>query len=141
VLTLEGVAIRALIRTWTVSLAGTRPPSLTIFLISAPSLEPYRILSNEFKYLAYLGDFGAHQVAGGNVGVSKLFNQLGTLCSLTGGRTTEDKSKLGVSKDLLDLLLLLMRRSVVFVCVLIAHSICACLFVYFKYFHSYYSNL
>jgi len=70
------------------------------------------------------------------VGVSKLFNQLGTLCSLTGGRATEDKSKLGVSKDLLDLLLLLMGCSVVFVCVLIAHSICACLFVYFKYFHS-----
>jgi hypothetical protein len=129
---LEGVAIRALIRTWTVSFAGTRPPSFTIFLISAPSLEPYSLVSNEFKYQwrLYLGDFSAHQVAGGNVGVSKLFNQLGTLCSLTGGGATEDKSKLGVSKDLLNLLLLLMGSSVVFVCVLIAHSrfVLVCLF-------------
>ena len=134
---MEGVAIRALIRTWTVSFAGTRPPSFTIFLISAPSLEPYRIVSTSLSIGLYLGDFSAHQVAGRNVGVSKLFNQLGTLRSLTGGRATEDKSKLGVSKDFLDLLLLLMGGSVVFVCVLIAHSICACLFVYFKYFHSF----
>jgi hypothetical protein len=43
----------------------------------------------------------AHQVAGGNVGVAKLFNQLGTLGSLARSGTTEDESDFGIAEDFL----------------------------------------
>ena len=36
----EGIDIIALISNYTVSSKGTRPPSLTIFLILSPSLDP-----------------------------------------------------------------------------------------------------
>ena len=94
-LTLEGSTKRALTRTFTVRDAGTRPPSLTIFLISDPSFEPYKGKNN--LSITYFGNFSAHEVAGRNVCVTKLFNQLGTLCSLTGGRATEDKCYFRIS--------------------------------------------
>jgi hypothetical protein len=50
----------------------------------------------------YGSDFGAHEISGGNVGVSKLFNQLGTLCSLSGGGATENERNFGFSQDLFD---------------------------------------
>ena len=51
---------------------------------------------------AYRGDFGAHEVSGGNVRVSKLFNQLGTLSSLSGGGAAENKRDFGSAQDFLN---------------------------------------
>jgi len=52
--------------------------------------------------MTYGGDFGAHKISGGNVGVSKLFNQLGTLSSLSGGGAAEYERDFGSAQDLLD---------------------------------------
>ena len=100
--------MRALTRTWTVSSWGTRLPSLTIFLISVPSAEPYNKKKpgeSVFRYdrvSTYGSDLGAHEISGGNVGVSKLFNQLGTLSSLSGGGAAENECDFWFAKDCLD---------------------------------------
>ena len=50
----------------------------------------------------YGSNLGAHEVSGGNVGVSKLFNQLGTLGSLSGGGAAENEGDFGFAQDCLD---------------------------------------
>ncbi len=59
-------------------------------------------LSADRGSVTYFADLGSKEISGGNVSVAKLFNQLGTLSSFSGGGSSEHEGDFGVAEYFLN---------------------------------------